>query len=155
MLSASPHRQGTRFVDAQVGWPAERAGPRVVVEHDDAAWRWAATGRLEAAGYQVASCPGPRHLPGERCPLVAGEACSLIDGADVVVDGLGVTVPEHRAVLTALRARHEELPVIVEIRPSQILELESELPGCRVVTYPVRPRELLAAVADATSSDRP
>lgn len=135
-------------------WLGAGEGPRVVVENEDAMWQWAATGILEAAGYQVACCGGPHDLPHERCSLVADERCPLIDGADLVINGLGISDPANRAVLAALRTRHEQIPVIVEIPTRQLGELNAELPGCRTVPFPVRPKDLVAAVDDAMRGSR-
>jgi hypothetical protein len=126
----------------------------VVVENEDAACQWAAAGLLEAAGYDVASCGGPRNLRGQQCPLVVHDRCPLIDGADVVVNGLGIREPANRAVLTALRTRRSQVPVIVEIPTPRLGELHAEIPGCRTVPYPVTPKTLIAAVDDAILDTR-
>jgi hypothetical protein len=126
----------------------------VVVENEDAMWQWAATNVLETAGYDVACCSGPHHLPRGRCPLVAGDRCSLVDEADVVVSGLGITDPANRAVLTALRTHRSQIPVIAEISPSRLAELHAEIPGCRTVPYPVGPKVLVDAVDGALRSPR-
>lgn len=126
----------------------------MVVENEDAMWQWAATGILEAAGYQVACCGGPHDLPNQQCLLVADDRCPLVDGADLVVNGLGISDPANRAVLTALRTRRDQIPVIVEIPTRQLDELHAEIPGCRSVPFPVRPKDLVAAVDDAIRGRR-
>lgn len=133
-------------------WLATGGGARVVVENEDAVWRWAAKGALERAGYQVACCAGPRHLPDQRCPLVDADRCHLLDGADVVVNALGISDPANRAVLHAVRTRRTQLPVIVEIPTPQLEALHQDIPGCRNIAYPARPMELIAAV-DAAVRD--
>jgi hypothetical protein len=125
-----------------------------VVEHEDAMWSWAATRLLETAGYQVACCSGPHHLPRGRCPLVAGEVCSLVDEADLVVNGLGISDPANRAVLTALTTHPGHIPVIAEISPRRAAELQAVVPGCRTVPYPVRPKVLVDAVDQVLSRSR-
>lgn len=67
-------RRPDRIATQPRPWSAAGDGPRVVVENEDAMWQWAATGILEAAGYQVACCGGPHDLPRQRCPLVADDA---------------------------------------------------------------------------------
>jgi len=127
-------------------WPDTRRGARVLVEHPDPVWRWAARQRLESAGYEVATCGGPSVLPRGRCPLIAGEPCRALEGAEVVINGLGTRYAASRAVLEAVRAARPELPVIVELTQLQIRELDDVLPGCRVVRYPVGPVELVREV---------
>jgi hypothetical protein len=126
----------------------------VVVENEDASWHWAATRILETAGYEVACCGGPKHLPDQRCPLVAGDRCPLVEGADLVVNGLGISDPANHAVLTALRAQHGEIPVLAEIPAPQIARLDAEIPGCRTVPRPVGPGDLVAAVDDVLCGTR-
>lgn len=126
----------------------------MVVEHDDGLWQWAATGLLEAAGYEVACCGGPHELPDGRCPLVAGGHCPLVDGADLIVSGLGISQPAERAVLVALRTRHEQVPVLVEIPAREISELHAVAPGCRTVPWPVCAKDLKAAVDDVLRRHR-
>ena len=126
----------------------------MVVENEDAMWQWAATGLLEAAGYQVACCGGPHDLPHQHCPLVADDRCPLVDGADLVVNGLGIGDPANRAVLTALRSRRDQIPVIVEIPALQLGTRHAEIPGCQTIPFPARPKDLIAAVDDAIRGRR-
>jgi hypothetical protein len=142
-VPASPHK-----------WSAASEGQRVVVENEDASWQWAATRILETAGYEVACCGGPKHLPHQRCPLVAGDRCPLIEGADLVVNGLGISDPANHAVLSALRTDHGRIPVIAEIPTPQVARLHAEIPGCRTVPRPVGPGDLVAAVDDALFAAR-
>ncbi|HVD00421.1 MAG TPA: GNAT family N-acetyltransferase [Candidatus Dormibacteraeota bacterium] len=76
-------------------------GPRrrILVEARDASVRRAARTALTGAGFEVCVCPGPG--PGHPCPLLLGEACSLVDRSDVVVHALPGT--GGRAVRDKLR----------------------------------------------------
>lgn len=85
---------------------------------------------------------------------MADDRCPLVDGADLVVNGLGISDPANRAVLTALRTRRDQIPVIVEIPTRQLGELHAEIPGCRSVPFPARPKDLVAAVDDAIRGRR-
>lgn len=136
-------------------WSVPDERPRVVIEHEDAVWQWAASGLLESAGYQVASCSGPHGLAQGRCPLVHDGACPLVAGADVVVNGLGIRDPANRAVLAAMRDRQPDLPVVVELPGPQRDRLDTELPGCQTVAFPLRPGDLLDAVDGAVGGPRP
>lgn len=126
-------------------WSASGVRPRVVVEHDDAVWRWAAAGVLESAGYQVLGCGGPHAFADGTCPLVSEGRCALIEGADVVVNGLGIRHPANRDVLTTMRGA-SSVPVLVELPTTQRERLEADFPGCERIPFPVRPQDLVLAV---------
>jgi hypothetical protein len=83
-------------------WPtAPDRGRRVLVEATGG--RWSGERRLREAGFQVAVCSGPTsRSPGDPCPLLVGEPCALVDGADVVVHLLPSDEPAHRGVAAAL-----------------------------------------------------
>lgn len=159
MVNLGDLRRLVSFIDPMVdrapiepppgSWPAGDPAPRVLVEHQDPVWRWAAARRLEAAGYQVTTCGGPGVFRHGRCPLVAGEGCPAVDGADVVVNGLGIRDAGARAVLSAVRGARPELPVVVELPQPQSDDLDAAIPGCRVVPFPVGPVELVRAVEEA------
>ena len=68
---------------------------------------------LRQAGYGVAVCPGPNES--ERCPLAGDDGCEAAHGADVIVAGLGLSKPQSREVLEALRARCAGTPLVVEV----------------------------------------
>lgn len=57
----------------------------MVVESDGG--RWFPEQGLRDAGYDVAVCPGPRGRVAP-CPLLVGQACPLVSGADLVVSTL-------------------------------------------------------------------
>lgn len=83
-----PDRESMRTVvatdDTTPTWPATER-PRVLIEADGG--HWPAEQTLRNAGYDVAVCPGPtgRRAP---CPLMVGQTCPLVDGADLVVTAL-------------------------------------------------------------------
>ena len=136
-------------------WPYPR--PRALVEHVDqaAALRYVST--LRRAGYAAAICHGPSDWPDqpERCVLTTGKPCSLVDGADVVVSGLGVGTEERRKVLEALRRYHPSKPLVVIVSMDELHRYGDLLDGVHVVVDPVEPAELLAAVQDAIEVDAP
>ncbi len=86
-----------------------RERPRALIENGDGDAALAQAELLRRAGYAVAICAGPNER--ERCPLVMGEPCALVAGADVVVCSLG---HEHPEVPDALRAGHPELPIYAD-----------------------------------------
>lgn len=122
--------------------------PRVVVEHEDPVWRWAAAGVLEQAGYQVLGCGGPHELADGKCPMVTTGRCALIEGADVVVNGLGIREPVHQDVLGAVQGS-SSVPVLVELPSPQRERLAADFPGCQRIPFPVRPQDLVTAVGAA------
>lgn len=99
---------------------------------------------LRQAGYGVAVCPGPAES--ERCPLAGDDGCEAAHGADVIVAGLGLSKPQSREVLEALRTRCAGTPLVVEVSPEEKEEWSDLLQGCEVVVSPVTPDELVAAV---------
>jgi hypothetical protein len=128
--------------------------PRALVEHFDDAVALELVAILRGAGYSAAICPGPSGSPDspERCVLTTGERCLFVEGADVVVSGLGVSTAERRAVLEALRRHHAGKPLVVAV-PQEELHLYGELlDDVRVVIEPVEPDELRAAVEDAVAA---
>lgn len=85
-------------------WPPRRDRPRVLAEVAGGRWRAAAEAR--AAGLDVITCPGPSSSPWARCPVLAGERCPLVEGADVIVFNLPLADERAQAVL----ASHAGLP---------------------------------------------
>jgi hypothetical protein len=130
-------------------WPFGH--PRVVVEHAEREVAMEYAVALRNAGYSVALCKGPARTERgyERCVLVGGDECVAVDGADVVVAALGVRAPRKRAVLEALRLRHPDKPLVVELSPGDAEAWDELVDGLYVVVTPVEPEELVAAVDDA------
>jgi ribosomal protein S18 acetylase RimI-like enzyme len=120
----------------------------VLVEAGDPGVRAAATGALVRAGFLVEACPGPG--PGHPCPVLSGQACSLVDGSDVVVHALagrsgplirerirpeGVGIAPELLVLTGWHGAPEagtaaNLPTLA--RDAELLEAVYRLHGRRV-----------------------
>ncbi len=87
------------------GWPSRGGRARVLLESPDLTDAAAQAQALSEAGYEVALCRGPEAalppsfafdasprwfdaIPGREatvCPVTCGEACALVDGADLVV----------------------------------------------------------------------
>jgi hypothetical protein len=93
-------------------WPSGARGLRVLVE--GAGGHWHATKAAAEDGLDVLRCPGPSR-GSSRCPVLAGVACPLALGADVIV----VSHPTGADPWEAVRAAHAELhpgiPVCVEV----------------------------------------
>jgi hypothetical protein len=105
-------------------WPPRRGRTRVLVEARGT--RSALHRSLARSGYDVRTCPGP----GRRCPLLAGQPCPLVLGADMVV----FDVPSDDRQATVLRdghARfHPDIPLhTAEDFRSGLLALPAPRPG--------------------------
>jgi hypothetical protein len=129
--------------------------PRVAIEHFDETVAFAFVATLRRAGYSAGICPGPSDSADtpERCVLTTGERCLFVDGAEVVVSGLGVGTGERRAVLEALRRHHPHKPLVVAVPPEELHLYGELLDDLDVVIDPVEPAELLAAVEDAVRAE--
>lgn len=126
--------------------------PRVVVENPDFGVGYAVEKVLEGAGCEVAVCGGPDQLVDHQCPLVFDGACDLVAGADVVVHSLNLDRPEHAEVLRALRSKHPEVPLIVEVPGPSADRHAGLLDGCVVVPFPATRASLLDALGIALAT---
>jgi hypothetical protein len=85
--------------------------PRVLIEAPGARWHGEAEAR--EAGVQLLTCNGPR--PGRRgCPVLGGEPCPLVAGADVVVVAHPPDDPLWTALVAANPKMHPEVTFHVE-----------------------------------------
>ncbi|HTT52322.1 MAG TPA: hypothetical protein VMH35_13050 [Streptosporangiaceae bacterium] len=88
------------------GRPGRR--PRVLVEDDHPALAISDFSQFGQAGFDVAYCSGPGVGPGD-CPVLRGQRCALLDGADAVLHGLdpglgvAVAIQQHRPGLPVVR----------------------------------------------------
>jgi hypothetical protein len=101
------------------------------------------------AGFDVAFCSGPAGDPG-ACPLLRGQRCALVDGADVVLHGLSPGL----GVAAAIRRQRPELPVVVE-QPRQQDGTAAPVPaGCLRLGYPCSVRGQADALLRAEAAAR-
>jgi hypothetical protein len=85
--------------------------PRVLIEAPGA--RWHAESAARDAGGHVLSCNGPR--PGRRgCPVLRGEPCPLVAGADVVIVAHAPDDPAWAALVADHPRLHPGVAVHVE-----------------------------------------
>ena len=110
------------------GWPPRRAGRRLLVEVPGG--RWSGTGAARAAGYDVIACPGPRGegAPGSSstCPLLRGEHCPLVDGADAIVVALRADDATTADIVAGHRRTAPEVPVVVAASTAAVLDVLEE-----------------------------
>lgn len=136
-------------------WPTRVGRARVLVEDEDGGHAAAAEWCLRRAGFEVAHCPGPEHLPAGRCPLVTQGSCALVAGADVVYSTLGVRRAAGRKVLAAQRAHYPATPVVVELPEPELVAAGDALDGCLRLSCPATSGRLLAAITSALLDTTP
>lgn len=110
-------RQGRHSGGDLPRWSSERSQrPRVLLEHRDPAVLEILSDGLEEEGFEVLHCGGPRPEVGlgRQCPLLRGEACPGVDGADVVVTSLLVEDEEQGRIVVSLNNLPEGPPVLLE-----------------------------------------
>jgi hypothetical protein len=83
--------------------------PRVLVESASTALAISDFSMYEDAGFDVGLCSGPGGTP-EACPLLRGEECAVLAGADVVLHKLD----QRLGIAAAIRRRRPDVPVLVE-----------------------------------------
>lgn len=122
---------------------------RVLIENGNARARTAQAELLRDRGFVVFECGGPDPL-GDGCPLLQGEVCDLVEGADLVLHDLDLDDPQHASVFDQLRARYPDLPVVLELQTSKIRRHANRLAGCTVIA-PFDADHLVHAIEDAAS----
>jgi len=93
-------------VGGMPGWPAARAGRRVLVERRG----WFDTEQVAAmrrAGDDVRQCAGPRRKAGRPCPLVTSGRCRLAEEADLILAKLPA---DDEGCASVLRAHQRRWP---------------------------------------------
>jgi hypothetical protein len=110
------------------GRPGRRS--RVLVEDDHPALAISDFSLLQAAGFDVAYCSGPGDTPG-NCPLVRGQPCQLLAGADAVLHGLDPGL----GIAAAIRRRHPGTAVVVKQRRRADDSAEAVPRGCEPLCY--------------------
>lgn len=137
------HRQ---HVDRPV-WPEQRRGPfRLLIEDGDGASSAGIEYALAPLACDVAVCRGPAETD---CPLLTGESCDLVEGADLIVNKLDLRTPVGAGVLAAEQAAAPSVPVIVEIPRPEKSALAPVVKDCRVLAFPATSQAYRDAVIRA------
>jgi RimJ/RimL family protein N-acetyltransferase len=92
-------------------WPPRRTGRRILVEGGSG--RGPADDEAMTADLDVIACPGPDGCR-PRCPLLNGERCPLVDGADAIAMASSTTGEMWDEIRAAHRRQNPEVPVVVE-----------------------------------------
>jgi len=135
-------------------WASPRLGgrrPRLLVEDDRPALAISDFSLFQAAGFDVAFCSGPGSDPA-ACPLLCGQRCALVDGADVVLHGLDPAL----GIAAAIRGQRPELPLVVEQHREQdgTAELEPVPDGCVPLAFPCSVGGQIAVLLRAEAAAR-
>jgi hypothetical protein len=130
----------------EASWPDPPTSPRILLEAAPGERAEMLERTIRAQGYDVAVCGGPSVMEG-GCPLLRGEACSLADGADLIVHALEAD-ESGIAVLHAHAREHPPIPALM-IVPSPRRTPARGVPSVQrlVVDQPAPHRVVLAVTA--------
>ncbi len=123
--------------------------PRMLVESDSEALAISDFSLFQQAGFDVAFCSGPGRTPC-ACPLLHGQHCAVLAGADVVLHGLDPAL----GIAAAIRQARPELPVVAEQPAGEDGRMEPAPEGCLPLVYPCSVHGQVDAVRRALGSKR-
>jgi hypothetical protein len=127
------------------GRPGHR--PKVLVEDDAKALEISDFSIFQQAGFEVAFCSGPGRDP-QDCPVLRGQRCNLLDGADAVLHRLDPAL----GLAAAVRQSHPDAAVVV----AEPRDADGTLPpvpdGCRPLAYPCSVHGQVEALRAALAS---
>ena len=112
---------------------ARRPGhrPRVLIEDDHPAAAISDFSLFEQAGFDVAFCSGPGRDQA-ACPLLQGQACPVLAGADAVLHGLDPNL----GVASAIRRHRPGVPIVTAQRRRADGSLPPVPQGCTPHVFP-------------------
>jgi len=110
------------------GRPGHR--PRVLIEDDHPALAISDFSLFQQAGFDVAYCSGPGGAAG-NCPLLRGQRCVVLDGADAVLHGLDPRL----GIAAAIRRQHPGIAVVTEQRHDPDGGPDQAAEGCAQLTF--------------------
>ena len=109
---------------------------------------------LEQLGHRVMVCPGPEK--GTLCPILKGEGCELVEGAQGIVFELDLDEAQHRAILKRYKETvRSDVPVRVVVRPGQAEKYPDVVKGLKVLTHEPVAGDLDALAAEVEATERP
>jgi hypothetical protein len=100
-------------------WPPAHDRPRLLVE--GCGGRWHADAQAWAAGWDVVTCAGPGTRSVPNCPLLEGEPCPLVEGADLVIVAVRPSDGRRDALLEGHQRAGSTPPVLDEADVSPAL----------------------------------
>jgi DNA-binding NtrC family response regulator len=98
---------------------------RVIVVHHDIDLADQEADSLRRMGYEPIPCAGPS---GSACPVLRGEHCPAIHGADVLVYDVWSTSESGsgRSLIEGLREMHPEIPIVLTAPGMELDWVETE-----------------------------
>jgi hypothetical protein len=93
-------------------WPARDKRKRLLVEAANPRWRLGIS--RTGPGINVRVCPGPPAGYPERCPVLGGEQCPLVEGADAIVVARSIDASLAHALVDAHVREGHQTPLFVE-----------------------------------------
>lgn len=126
-----------------------RAGrrPRILIEDDHPALAISDFSLFEQAGFDVAYCSGPGDDQA-ACPLLRGQRCPLVAGADAVLHGLDPAL----GVAAIIGRQRPGLPVVAERRRRGDGSLPPVPEGCTPLACSCSVKGQIDALWDALAS---
>jgi hypothetical protein len=134
-------------------WSAPHAAGhqrRLLIEDDRPALAISDFSLFHDAGFDVAFCSGPGTDP-RACPLLLGQPCALVGGADVVLHELDPAL----GIAAAIRRDYPGLPVVIEQRgqaDSTDASADAGPAGCVLLGYPCSVHGQIDALLRAAAS---
>ena len=134
-------------------WDPASRHPRVLIECPASASPSIVAQDVERLGFAVRTCVGPQDRGG--CDLIDKGVCSLVSGADVVVNMLHSEDPSAQSVLGAVMGERRPPATVVELTPARIaatgLGAGEHIgpPQPTVITTPVNAAGLIQGINDA------
>ena len=98
------------------GWAPKRTRPHLLVEGVKGMW-WGED-LAHTAGFEVRICAGPGEVA-ERCPVLRGEECPLVEGADAVVAEFGAQNPLGAEIVERVSCHRPGMTIVV---PRDVLD---------------------------------
>lgn len=134
-------------------WDPASRQPRVLIECPASASPSIVAQVVQRHGFSVRTCVGPQDRG--RCDLIDNGVCSLVSGADVVVNMLHSEDPAAGAVLGAVMGERRPPATVVELTPVRIAATGRSdgehigPPQPTVITTPVNAADLIRGINDA------
>ncbi len=134
-------------------WDAADPQPRVLIECPASSSPSIVARVVERHGFAVRTCEGPQDRGG--CDLIDTGACSLVSGADVVVNMLDADDPEASAVLDAVLGERRPPATVVELKLARVeasdgcLDERIDTRQATVITTPVSGAGLIRGIKTA------